>query len=181
MCLALCFSGMLPERQCHAQNTKKVDGLNFQVPEDWPIEKRGGVLGPIPTEEYVSMKFKDIDEEFESLKSELRDKISELQSNLDNLGSQLSKGTNNSEEQGAAQGAVGVDVAGILARLDEVESQLGRLDRKLTSKLMDVQKVFEENNLRAQTLEKSFEELQTQFFKLDEEVGYIAEKQRSAY
>ena len=29
--------------------------------------------------------------------------------------------------------------------------------------------------------EKSFEELQTQFFKLDEEVGYIAEKQRSAY
>jgi len=42
----------------YAQNTKTRNGLNFQVPEDWPIEKRGGIVAPIPTEEYISIKFK---------------------------------------------------------------------------------------------------------------------------
>ena len=181
VCLALCFSVLFPGSQCYAQNTKKIDGLNFHVPDDWPIEKRGGVLGPIPTEEYVSMKFKDITKEFEDIKGEMRNNISALQSNLDKMSSQLSQDSNKSQEEGKGQGAPGVDLAGIMARLDEVESQLGRLDRKLTNKLMDIQKEFEESNQKVQALEGTLEELQTQFFKLDEEVGFIAEKQKSAY
>jgi len=51
--------------------TIKQGGLNFQVPEDWPIEKRGGILAPIPTEEYVSIKFKATEEKFETIKQAL--------------------------------------------------------------------------------------------------------------
>ena len=41
------------------QKTK--EGLHFQLPEDWPVEKRGGVMAPIPIEEYLSRKFSAID------------------------------------------------------------------------------------------------------------------------
>jgi hypothetical protein len=41
---------------------KNRDGLNFNLPEDWPIEKRGGVVAPIPVEEYLSKKFKSVEE-----------------------------------------------------------------------------------------------------------------------
>ena len=47
----------------YAQSSKRVGKLNFQVPEDWPIVKRGGLMTPIPTEEYVSIKFKEIETE----------------------------------------------------------------------------------------------------------------------
>ena len=40
------------------QKTK--EGLHFQLPEDWPVEKRGGVMAPIPIEEYLSRKFSAI-------------------------------------------------------------------------------------------------------------------------
>lgn len=33
------------------------DGLRFSVPADWPIEKRGGAVGPIAVEDYVVRKF----------------------------------------------------------------------------------------------------------------------------
>lgn len=39
---------------------KTESGLHFQVPTDWPIEKRGGVMAPIPIEEYLSRKFNDV-------------------------------------------------------------------------------------------------------------------------
>jgi len=178
--LVLALWVSIPGSQCLAQNPKEVDGLRFKVPEDWPIEKRGGVLAPIPTEEYVSMKFKDIDKEFEDIKVGMADKISALQSNLDKMASELSKEIMNAQDQGAPPGDAGVDVMGIMARLDEVESQLGRLDRKLTNKLMDIQKEFEGVNLHMTTLKKSLESWQTQLYKLDEEVGFIVEKQRSS-
>ena len=36
---------------------KSKEGLNFTLPPDWPIEKRGGITAPIPVEEYLSRKF----------------------------------------------------------------------------------------------------------------------------
>jgi len=32
-------------------------GLRFMLPPDWPIEERAGVVGPVPVEEYLAMKF----------------------------------------------------------------------------------------------------------------------------
>ena len=42
-------------------------GLNFNVPADWPIEKRNGVVGPIPIEEYLGRKFSALDSRLQSL------------------------------------------------------------------------------------------------------------------
>lgn len=33
------------------------EGLRFKLPADWPVEKRGSVVAPIPVEEYLSRKF----------------------------------------------------------------------------------------------------------------------------
>ena len=41
---------------------KNYRGLQFKVPKDWPIEKVGNAIGPIPMEEYMSRKFADLTE-----------------------------------------------------------------------------------------------------------------------
>ncbi len=40
---------------------KTAERLRFKVPPDWPIEKRGGIMAPIPIEEYLARKFKTLD------------------------------------------------------------------------------------------------------------------------
>jgi len=40
---------------------KTAERLRFKVPPDWPIEKRGGIMAPIPIEEYLGRKFKILD------------------------------------------------------------------------------------------------------------------------
>lgn len=40
---------------------KTQEKLHFQLPPDWPIERRGGMVGPIPVEEYLATKFKELD------------------------------------------------------------------------------------------------------------------------
>ena len=165
----------------YAQKTKKVEGLNFQVPEDWPIEKRGGVLGPVPTEEYVSIKFKDIEKEFQDIKSDLANKLSHLQTQLETIESHFSEEIKKAGTQAVPQSGTAAGMAEILPRLEEMESQLGRLDRKLTNKLLLIQEQFELMNTQIRNIEKNFEGLQSQFFKLDEEVGFIAEQQKGTY
>ena len=46
---------------------KTKEGLNFKVPADWPIEKRNGILGPIPVEEYLARKFGALENRLQSL------------------------------------------------------------------------------------------------------------------
>lgn len=46
---------------------KTKDGLQFQVPPDWPIETRGGITAPIPIEEYLGQKFKAIERQLQAL------------------------------------------------------------------------------------------------------------------
>ena len=49
-------------------NTVKTpEGLAFRVPEDMPIEKRGGILAPIPFDEYMYGKFKQLDERLNAI------------------------------------------------------------------------------------------------------------------
>ena len=40
---------------------KTAERLHFKLPPDWPIEKRGGVMAPIPIEEYLARKFKALE------------------------------------------------------------------------------------------------------------------------
>ena len=57
------------------------EGLNFNVPEDMPIEKRNGVIQPIPFEEYLYFKFSKIQEKLTSLD----EKMDKLQVSVDQL------------------------------------------------------------------------------------------------
>lgn len=47
--------------------TKTAEKLNFKVPPDWPIEKRGGVMAPIPIEEYLARKFSGLSAQLQAL------------------------------------------------------------------------------------------------------------------
>ncbi len=53
---------------------KTQKGLNFAVPEDWPIEEHGGALAPISVEEYVSRKFKAVEERLDVIEKSLSEK-----------------------------------------------------------------------------------------------------------
>ncbi len=60
----------LAETEAPATVHKTREGLHFQVPEDWPIEKRNGVLGPIPIEEYLARKFSGIEHRLQELEKQ---------------------------------------------------------------------------------------------------------------
>jgi len=64
---------------------KTQKGLHFTVPDDWPIEKRGGVLAPVPVEEYVLKHFKAIYAEIESLNKSIEDQTAEDGNSLDDF------------------------------------------------------------------------------------------------
>ncbi len=59
------------DRQEAVTVQKTKDGLHFNLPPDWPIEKRGGVLAPIPIEEYLARKFNAIDSRLQLLEQRL--------------------------------------------------------------------------------------------------------------
>ena len=52
------------------------EGLVFRVPEDMPIEKRAGILAPIPFDEYSYGKFAQIQDRLNKLETKL-DKLQE--------------------------------------------------------------------------------------------------------
>jgi hypothetical protein len=49
---------------------KTEEGLHFNVPPDWPIEKRNGIVGPIPIEEYLSRKFSALESRVQELEKQ---------------------------------------------------------------------------------------------------------------
>ena len=57
------------------------EGLNFNVPEDMPIEKRNGVIQPIPFEEYLYFKFSKINERLDVIEN----KIDKLSTSVDQI------------------------------------------------------------------------------------------------
>jgi hypothetical protein len=57
------------------------EGLNFNIPEDMPIETRAGITAPIPFEEYQYFKLKKLEEKLLTIEK----KIDELQVTLTTL------------------------------------------------------------------------------------------------
>ena len=66
--LGLPWKGVQAQDDEHKTVTAK--GINFNVPEDWPIEERGGTVGPIPIEEYLGLKFRKIQQQFADIDAE---------------------------------------------------------------------------------------------------------------
>ena len=50
---------------------KTKEQLHFKLPPDWPIEKRAGMVQPIPVEEYLAMKFKALDARLQAIEQRL--------------------------------------------------------------------------------------------------------------
>ncbi len=165
----------------YAQNIKKRNGLNFQVPEDWPIEKRGGIVAPIPTEEYVSIKFKATEEKFQMIKTDLTSKFEELQLDIENMEVNFTKEVQKVQAQADLQSGDGENLTDLLARLSLLESEVGRLDRKITNKTAAMKAKSEESSTLIKSFEKKIKALQSHIKELDGEIDYVYEKQGSAY
>lgn len=62
-------------RDAHSGSTPKTvkteKGLRFSVPVDWPVEEQNGIVAPIPIEEYITRKFRDITTHLERIDREL--------------------------------------------------------------------------------------------------------------
>ncbi|MBI3011070.1 MAG: hypothetical protein HYY58_01065 [Candidatus Omnitrophica bacterium] len=50
---------------------KTKEGLHFKVPPDWPVEKRDGVVAPIPIEEYMFRKFSAMESRLRALEQQV--------------------------------------------------------------------------------------------------------------
>ncbi|MBI3324655.1 MAG: hypothetical protein HYZ92_05185 [Candidatus Omnitrophica bacterium] len=50
---------------------KSEDGLRFKLPADWPVEKRNGILAPVPIEEYLSKKFSGVESRLQQLEQQI--------------------------------------------------------------------------------------------------------------
>ena len=80
-------------------DVRTIKGIRFNVPEDWPIEERGGALGPIPVEEYVTLKFGQIGERFKTIEadqansfstlSEVRTRLKKLEKKIEDMDERL--------------------------------------------------------------------------------------------
>ena len=77
LCAVLLLAGAAAARAKDSGKTdpatvrKTEDGLHFNVPPDWPIEKRNGVTGPIPVEEYLARKFQALGAQLQGLEQRL--------------------------------------------------------------------------------------------------------------
>ena len=56
------------------------EGLNFNIPEDMPIETRNGLKAPIPYDEYLYFKFRKLEE-----------KLNETNAKIDSMAASLEK------------------------------------------------------------------------------------------
>ncbi len=167
----------------YAQVSKKVGKLNFQVPEDWPVEKRGGLMMPVETEEYVSIKFKEIEKEFLAVRDEFSEKFSGFQSDLKSIEEDLSKEIKKFRSENEAQEESGADLMDILSSIEMLKSELVRLDRKITNKIKSMQIQFEDMSAgtEIELIKENIDWLQAQVYRLDEKIDYLQESQESSY
>ena len=72
MLVALQPGTVLAEDSERATVRKSKEQLNFELPPDWPIERRGGLMQPIPVEEYLAMKFKAFDARLQGMEQRMQ-------------------------------------------------------------------------------------------------------------
>lgn len=182
---AICAAGAIliltVNKPSYAENIKNKSRLNFYVPDDWPIEKRGGILAPIPTEEYITIKFTEVEGEFLAIKDDLVSKLEELQLSIKNMETNFTKEIHEAQLQTDAQSGAGEDLTDILPRLGLLESELGRLDRKITNKASIIKTQSQEMAVIVSSFEKKIKEFQTQIYKLEETIDYLMDQQGDSY
>jgi len=161
----------------YAQTSGKSGKLKFHVPEDWPIEERGGLVGPIPTEEYVAMKFDESEKEFSTIRSEIADKFDELRQSLKAIELKIEETKAVADSETDPSGPDGGQ-SGSLSKFEEFESQIARIDRKITNKEVELRSQTGQVELKLDALEKKIKNLQAQIYKLDEKIDYLLNLER---
>ena len=61
------------------------EGLKFSIPSDMPIERKNGLVVPIPFEEYLYFKFKKIEERMTALEKQIDEMEKKILSRFDEL------------------------------------------------------------------------------------------------
>jgi hypothetical protein len=76
--MALAVMAGIALADAHAEDKRKdgtavrtEDGLRFQLPPDWPVEKRGGLVAPIPVEEYLTKKFSALENRLQNVEQQV--------------------------------------------------------------------------------------------------------------
>jgi hypothetical protein len=59
------------DSQFKYQTVTTKEGLSFRIPEDMPIETRNGIQIPIPFDEYMYSKFKQMDNRLNAMDAKL--------------------------------------------------------------------------------------------------------------
>lgn len=67
------------------RSVKTVQGLNFRVEDDRPIEKIAGVYRPIDMDSYIALKFNKLEKKMADLNETLSKRIDELSARVDEL------------------------------------------------------------------------------------------------
>ena len=186
MCFGIILLGSISlifaaQDNSYAQSSKKVGQLNFQLPDDWPVEKRGGLMTPIPTEEYVSIKFKEIEKEFQTIKDDFSEKFKDFESDLKSINEDLSKEVKKLQLQRKAQRVAGANLTDIRSSIELFKGELARLDRVIANKIKDMQAKLEQINPQIKFIKENLDGLQTQIYKLDEKIDYFQEGRHRSY
>jgi hypothetical protein len=179
--IILCFSFLIllspgSDYAQEATTTTKVEkGLRFKVPEDWPVEERAGVVAPIPVEEYISIKFKDIEAKLGVIRQELTSKFEEVNSAVDKFKAdttdklaqlEVDMDYVKTETQGLS---LGLDQ--IKARLNSAEGDLGVLAEEMVAL-----------NAQNDNIVKQYNDLLVRIDNLEQEVqdiDYISPKEKA--
>jgi methyl-accepting chemotaxis protein len=173
-------SGLVSNYAAEEEATVKTQkGLKFQVPEDWPIEERNGVVAPIPIEEYLDIKFKDIVLQLDALKKDLADKFEKLESDLEVVKSEaLDKvaalGTRVDSLGEDAQG-LSLDLDKLVARLNSIETGLKEISEESDSSQVNTGNIAQQlRNLdsRIKQLEEYYEDMKNNVAPEGEESWY---------
>ena len=68
-----------------SRSVKTVQGLNFRVEDDRPIEKIAGVYRPIDLDSYIALKFNKLEKKMIDINETLSKRIDELSAKVDEL------------------------------------------------------------------------------------------------
>jgi hypothetical protein len=67
---------------------KTVEGLRFSVPEDMPIQKKDGIIAPMKSDQYVAMKFSNLESRLQMIEkaiTKINEDLSLVQKSLDSI------------------------------------------------------------------------------------------------
>jgi hypothetical protein len=94
-------------KKYHFETVTTKEGLKFNVPPDMPIEKKDGLVQPVPFDQYLYVKFKLIEERMTAVEKKLDSSektLDSLDRKLDALKAQISELTASSKAAAAAPG-----------------------------------------------------------------------------